>query len=180
MSRQIAFLRAINVGGRRLKMETLREILTGMGLGGVETFIASGNAVFDAPADPPDAVEAAIEEALRAALGFEVETLVRTDRELREIAASAPFPPEEIAVETNSLYVTFLRGAPDAAARESVRAMSNPVDELRVHGRELYWLRRRAVGDSMLDDKALGRVLAMPGTNRNMTTVRRMVERYCG
>lgn len=180
MSKHIAFLRAINVGGRRLKMDTLREILSGIGLSGVETYIASGNAVFDAPGDPPDTVEAAVERALRESLGYEVETFIRTDAELRAVADFAPFPAAEIAVETNTLYVTFLRSAPGEAAREAIRAMSNPVDELRVHGRELYWLRRRAVGESQLDEKAMGRVLGMPGTNRNTTTVRKMVERFCG
>ena len=53
MTRYIAFLRAINVGGRTVKMDELRTLFAAMGFAGVATFIASGNVIF--AADHPDA-----------------------------------------------------------------------------------------------------------------------------
>lgn len=52
LRRYIAFLRAINVGGHTVKMDVLRAHFTRLGLANVETFIASGNVIFDAAADP--------------------------------------------------------------------------------------------------------------------------------
>ena len=46
-ARLVAFLRAINVGGHNVKMDRLRELFEALGLSNVETFIASGNVIFD-------------------------------------------------------------------------------------------------------------------------------------
>ena len=66
MTRYIALLRGVNVGGRnRLPMAQWRALLSDMGLQNVATYIQSGNAVFDsaAPADElADALPAAIEK----------------------------------------------------------------------------------------------------------------------
>ena len=49
MPRYIAFLRALNVGGHTVKMDHLRSLFEALGFGGVESFIASGNIIFDTP-----------------------------------------------------------------------------------------------------------------------------------
>ena len=44
----VAFLRGINVGGKnKVKMETLREILSAQGFENVKTYINSGNVIFE-------------------------------------------------------------------------------------------------------------------------------------
>ena len=68
MTKTIAFLRAINVGGHNVKMESLRALFEQLGFDAVETFIASGNVVFETDAAPDTALEAAIEAHLKAAL----------------------------------------------------------------------------------------------------------------
>ena len=65
------------------------------------------------------------------------------------MAAHAPFPESEFAAGA-TMYVAFLKQAPDAKVRAAVAALRNPVDDLAVHERELYWLRRNHVGESML------------------------------
>ena len=50
MTRYVAFLRAINVGGHVVKMEALRKLFESMGFQRVETYIASGNVIFDSEA----------------------------------------------------------------------------------------------------------------------------------
>src|SRR6476620_4469524 len=76
--RLIAFLRAINVGGHTVKMEVLRRLFEELGFENVETFIASGNVIFDAPDDDQGALEKQIEGQLRTSLGYEVATFVRS------------------------------------------------------------------------------------------------------
>src|SRR5258708_37862568 len=96
MSRFIAFLRAINVGGgRTVKMESLRQVFESLGFSGVATFIASGNVVFEKTAKNTRTLERKIEKRLREALGFEVATFIRTDAELAEVANYKPFRQSE-------------------------------------------------------------------------------------
>ena len=72
MTQYFAFLRAINVGGRVVKMDRLRQIFESLGFSGVETFIASGNVVFETSSNNVKTLERKIENALREALGYEV------------------------------------------------------------------------------------------------------------
>ena len=77
--RYIAFLRAVNVGGRVVKMPVLKKAFESLQLSNVETFIASGNVVFETAASDVLKVERKIEARLREALGYEVTTMVRSD-----------------------------------------------------------------------------------------------------
>src|SRR4051794_680361 len=109
MTRYIAFLRAINVGGRVVKMDRLRAAFEVMGFANVSSFIASGNIVFDAADEDPVALERQIEDRLRQTLGYEVATFLRTASELAAIAAHRPFPDREHQSDGHSLYVMLLR-----------------------------------------------------------------------
>ena len=93
MTRYVAFLRAINVGGRRVKMDHLRKLFEALGTSNVETFIASGNVIFDSEADDPRVLERKIEDHLQESLGYEVATFVRSTSELAGIARYRPFDP---------------------------------------------------------------------------------------
>lgn len=172
----IAFLRAINVGGRTVKMDHLRGLFEALGYTDVETFIASGNGIFRSPAEDTRALEQQIEAHLRASLGYEVTTFVRTAAEVAGIAAYTPFPADE--VEGNTLYVGFLPDPPDHEALGKLAALCTPLDEFRVQGRELYWLCRTTISQSKVSGAQIERALGMPTTLRNVTTVRKLAARY--
>lgn len=76
----IALLRAVNVGGRRVRMAELRAVCQALGFTGVRTFIASGNVVLASPRPDSQAVQAVLQDGLRAHFGFEVPVVVRTRR----------------------------------------------------------------------------------------------------
>lgn len=182
MPRYIAFLRAINVGGRNVKMDRLRRLFADMGFANVETFIASGNVIFDAETGDAVALERTIQEGLQVSLGFRVDTFVRTPEELAAIAAAWPFDDDERAAVTeghNMHYIAFLGATPDETGRQKVLAYETDVDSLHVDGREVYWLCRRSLGDSPLTAALLERALGMPGTLRNARTVVKMAAKYC-
>src|SRR5215211_2292119 len=82
MPKYIAFLRAINVGGHTVKMDYLRTLFEDLGLMNVETFIASGNVIFDSPARRPKALEQKIETFLKEKFGYAVATFIRSAAEL--------------------------------------------------------------------------------------------------
>jgi uncharacterized protein (DUF1697 family) len=94
--RFIAFLRAINVGGHVVTMEKLRALFEALGFKNVETFIASGNVIFESRSTDTVALERRIEARLLKALGYEVVTFVRTDAEVAAIARYRPFTESQV------------------------------------------------------------------------------------
>jgi uncharacterized protein (DUF1697 family) len=166
MQRYIAFLRAINVGGRTVKMGHLRELFIELGLASVETFISSGNVIFESAETDAASLEARIEDRLKESLGFEVATFLRTPDELVRIAAFDPLPE----MERTAFSVAFLRSAPDADAVPRLMALRSEIDE--------FWLCRTRVSESTFSGAALERALAMPTTVRNRNTVQRLAAKY--
>ncbi|MDQ2807500.1 MAG: DUF1697 domain-containing protein [Chloroflexota bacterium] len=176
--RYIALLRAINVGGHTVKMEALRALFAGLGFTQVETFIASGNVIFHAPAQPAARLEAQIAGHLQQALGYGVATFVRTADELAAIAAYAPFTPADLATPGASLYIAFLAAPPTEAAAGKLLAARNPVDDFQIYDGEIYWLCRGRFSDSLFSGPRLEKMLGQPATVRNSTTVQKMAAKY--
>ena len=107
MPRYVAFLRAINVGGHVVKMDRLRALFDELRFRNVETFIASGNVLFDSSSQDTEAMERKIEKHLEKALGYEVVTFVRRMTDLAAVVSGHPF----VDVESNghTLSVGFLK-----------------------------------------------------------------------
>jgi uncharacterized protein (DUF1697 family) len=177
-TRLVAFLRAINVGGHNVKMDRLRALFEALGLSKVETFIASGNVIFDSPATNTQKLEKEIEDHLRESLGYEVATFIRSVPELGDIASYRPFEASDLDREGNSLYIAFLRSAPGGEAREKLSEFRTEIDDFHVHGREVYWLCRKKSSESAFSGALLEKVVGMPATMRNATTIRRLAAKY--
>jgi uncharacterized protein (DUF1697 family) len=174
----VALLRAINVGGHNVKMAHLRELFESLGSSNVETFIASGNVIFDSPAEDTRMLEKVIEDHLRESLGYEVATFVRSASELAHISRHRPFHASDLGTEGNSLYIAFLPAPPSAEAREKLMALRSEVDDFAVHGREVYWLCRKRMSESAFSGALLEKTMGMPATVRNATTVERLTAKY--
>jgi uncharacterized protein (DUF1697 family) len=177
-TRLISFLRAINVGGHNVKMDRLRELFESLGLSNVETFIASGNVIFDSPATNTQMLEKEIEDHLGGSLGYEVATFIRSASELGEIASYRPFEASELDREGNSLYIAFLRSPPGGEAREKLSDFRTEIDDFHVHGREVYWLCRKRMSESAFSGALLEKTVGMPATMRNATTIRKLAAKY--
>jgi len=178
MPRFIALLRAINVGGHNVKMTQLRTLFEQLEFSNVETFIASGNVIFDAPSTKVPQLEQQIERHLQTALGYAVATFIRSDAELSAVAAYQPFAPAEMAAEGSSLYVAFLQAEPDHAAAQKLLTFRSEVDDFHVHEREFYWLSRARMSDSAFSGARLEKTLGLLATMRNITTVRKLAAKY--
>jgi uncharacterized protein (DUF1697 family) len=170
--RYIAFLRAINVGGRVVKMDRLRALFESLRFGQVETFIASGNVLFDSRESDTASLERKIETRLAKELGYEVTTFLRTPAELTDLVSRLPFADRDM--DGCTLSVAFLKEPPSAASTERVRLLRTEADDLLVRDRELYWLCRGRMSDSKIWRTPLEKVIGMPATFRNITTVRKL------
>ena len=119
----VAFLRAINVGGRQVAMAPLRALFESLGFSDVSTYIASGNVRFGGRGRGA-ALEARIEAALEEEFGFVVETFVRSEAELQAVLDSVPFSEAEVA-EAHALMVAFLKGPVSPEVAQAVAALSS-------------------------------------------------------
>ncbi|CAG0936903.1 hypothetical protein TFLX_05800 [Thermoflexales bacterium] len=177
MARYIALLRAINVGGHTVKMDVLRQQFEALGLVGVETFIASGNVVFETPTQNVRALEKTIAQQLRTALGYEVVTFIRTAAELAAIAQYQPFSPAVLKT-AQALNVAFLTDALEAASQKKLLALKTDIDDFHAHGREVYWLCRRKQSESAFSNAVLEKTLGRPATFRGINTIQKLAAKY--
>jgi uncharacterized protein (DUF1697 family) len=169
--RHVAFLRGINVGGRRVTKAQLCAPFEALGFAGVASFLASGNVSF--ATNDTDGLEPRIEAALQSALGFDVEVFVRTADQLAQVVAFEPFPAEVVDATQGKLQVTFLRGQPDPSGVQAALAHASVQDRLAVAGCEWYWLPTAGISTSPLDVRAVERALGR-GTTRTINTVSRL------
>lgn len=178
MPQFIAFLRAINVGGHNVKMDLLRGLFESLGFANVETFIASGNVIFESPAKDAPTLEKQIERHLRQSLGYEVATFIRTPAELADIANHQAFATAELEADGNSLYVAFLSVPPTQESQQKLLACRNPIDDFHSHERQIYWLCHKMMGESAFSGARLEKTIGMPATLRNITTVKKLAAKY--
>ena len=173
-ARWAAFLRGINIANRRVRMEALRAAFEELDLTDVVTFIASGNVVFRSEADP-SALTPAIEAHLRQALGFPVPVYLRTPAALRRLAAQRPFGD----VPDKLVQVAFLRAPLSADARRALAALFTGDSPVHPYGPHLLWFTPGGVSGSALAWPAVEAAIGQPTTMRGLTTVRKMVEKFC-
>ena len=175
MTTFVAFLRAVNVGGRnKLSMPVLRSSLEAVGFDDVATYIQSGNVVFKSAERKPDVVAAQIEAAIAADLGTAIEVVIRSGKELAAVIGANPFVGR--VPEVTKLHVLFLDRKPDGAALKTLGQERFAPDEFAAGAREVYLHCPDGVGRSKLV-VAIGPKLAPAiATMRNWNTVTKLAE----
>lgn len=179
MNRYIVFLRGINLGKRRVKMDTLRTLFEAMAFSEVSTFIASGNVIFATRLDDAAEVENLIERKLAQSLGYGVDAFVRSRDEVRTLAAAQPFPKKDLANPAHTVYVGLFKAPLDPASARRFEAIRTSVDAFRVIDRQYYWLCRIKMSDSKVWTLPQWKALKLPTSSmRNLRTLRTLAELY--
>jgi uncharacterized protein (DUF1697 family) len=173
----IAFLRAINTTGRFVRMERLRRAFKGMGFSNVETHIQSGNISFEVDSTAVSALERQIEHGLQNLLGFPVPTFVRTGPELIDIIVHCPFG-EPVSNQDATLYVIFLHEEPAPEFKQALLAESSQINQLNIYKNQIFWLYNRSVGESSFSNATIEKILRVPATLRNISTIKKIAEKY--
>ena len=176
MNRYVAFLRGMNLGGRRITNEGLRSHFEALGCEDVATFRASGNVVFG-KAGQAAALTAELEKGLAKALGYEVPVFLRSDKQVGVISDQQPFDARQLATSKRKLQVAFLMKRPSAGAAKKALALASDADLLVIEGSELFWLPEGGLSESDLDHKALADALG-PMTIRTKGTVDQIAAKY--
>jgi uncharacterized protein (DUF1697 family) len=174
MARYVAFLRAVNVGRRRVQMAKAREALSSLGLDEVSSYVNSGNLLFSATGaarEHEDAIRAALEKEF----GFELTTFVRTAAQVRALVDERPFG-NIASGHTHFALLPLTRLT--AREKRAVEAMSNDRDQVLVRGRDVHWLIRAKSTETTLGPKQwLDALPGNPTTARNMTMLTKLATR---
>ena len=165
MAVRIALLRGVNVSGAgKLPMAEFRDMLAGIGLSGVRTYIQSGNAVFDSDLAAP-MLEAQIRDTIAARFGFAPETFVLTADEIAGALTDHPFG----SADPKLVHVVFLRETP-APDEATLRALALPGDGWHIGPRRFTLSTPGGYGTSKLAER-LSKLLPAPMTARNLRTI---------
>ena len=172
----ISMLRGVNVGGhRKIKMIVLREICTALGFKNPQTYIQSGNVVFESGVTDGVRISEAIEQAIEEAVGFRPNVIVRSTGEMAAVVAANPFAKRD-DLNPAKLVVLFLSGHPGQEVQDKIAGMASDPEEMVLLGRELYIYFPNGMGRSKLSLAMVERTLKMPATGRNWNTVLKLLE----
>jgi len=171
----VAFLRAINVGGNAIiKMADLKQMFesAGLDLNNVQTYIQSGNVIFESEADA-SSLEKQLEGRLENAARYPIRLFVRTMQEVQAIGEKSPFR----AQEGEMVYVTFLSKKPGKKDQQALLSFKSEADDFAFQRREVYSLRRDREA-SIFSNNFLEKILKTSTTTRNLSTIKKIVEKY--
>ena len=169
-----AFLRGINVGGHAvIKMADLKRTFESCGLQNVQTYIQSGNVIFESEKEDADSLEKQIESQLEKEAGYRIQIFVRTMREVQSIGKKSPFR----ALGDETVHVAFLNKKPAKKEQQALLSFKSEADDFAFKGREVYNL-RRGREKSIFSNNFVEKILKMRATTRNLTTVGKIVERF--
>ena len=176
MTVRVGFLRAVNLGKRKVEMPRLKKVVEDLGYANVWTYINSGNVVFDATGSRAD-LEKALEKALEDEFGFECTTFVRTGAELKKTLAAKPFD----VAPGDTHFVTFLKKAPGAGAAKELEALSNDYDTLVVQGADVHWRMHGSSIDTRIPGAKWNKILGpLSTTSRNVKALTKLSAKIIG
>jgi len=171
VTRAIALLRAVNVGGTKaVAMPALCKLLTGLGYTGVKSLLQSGNVVFGCSGPANAALEAKLETAVARGLGVETAFFVRNASEWDAIVANNPYP-DAAREDPSHLVVMAFKSAPAARDVAALQAAIAGRETVTAIGKQAYIVYPDGIGTSKLTNALIERKLGLTGTARNWNTV---------
>lgn len=179
MTRYIAFLRAINVGGRTVAMERLREILGMAELARVGTYIQSGNAFFDAE-ESRDDLAIRLEALLAKELGFATEVCLRSVEQVADTIGESPFARGAMAgqpVPRDERFCVAFTRAPIPEFATPAVAPRGDLEVVAVRREEAYVRWRLIDGrpPTSSSNSWLNKLLGSPSTSRFQHTTEKIL-----
>lgn len=170
MTTFIALLRGINIGGhKRIKMSDLKRMLENMGLANVQTYIQSGNVIFQAAGDA-EVLRQRIEQEIELAFGFTVPVILRTAAELNRLIENCPYP------EMPGLNVAFLSGQPSPEAVQELLSCNSGNDDFHIVDKDIYVLYKEDMRKTLLTTNFFEKKLKVYMTMRNWNTVSKLAD----
>lgn len=170
MTVYISLLRGVNVGGRKIPMNELKQLYESLNFNKVKSYIQSGNLIFESPRREIKELEKEIEEKLEDNYDFPIHIFIRTTDELDEIIKNNPFANETL----KNIHITFLKETPEDIPVDLINERKDPSEKFITKEREIYLFLPRGYGRTKLSNNFFESKLKIKATTRNWRTVNQL------
>jgi uncharacterized protein (DUF1697 family) len=168
MQTYISILRGINVGGqKKVRMAVLKSLYETLGLGNVQTYVQSGNVVFDSEEQDAEKLRKSIEAQIETTFGFSVPVLIRTADDLQRVIESHPFANEEPI----RVLVTFLYETPEQSKWDELSLYQDQMDQFALGEHEIFLFCPGGYGRTKLSNNFFEKKLGVIATTRNWKSI---------
>ena len=173
MKKYVSLLRGINVSGqKKIRMEELKKLYESLGFKNVQTYIQSGNVIFEFSNTSLSKLRINIEQKIKQVYSFDVKVVIRTREELQSIVKHTPFSKKD----NNRIYITFLSDMPTHIPTNELTKAKNISEEFFIFGREVYFFCPTGYGKTKLSNIFFEKKLHVFATTRNWKTVTTLLE----
>ena len=177
MQTYISMLRGINVGGqKKVRMADLKSLYKSLRLGNVQTYVQSGNVVFDSEEQDAEKLRKSIEAQIEATFGFSVPVLVRSADDFKNVIEHHPFANEDPI----RVLVTFLYKHPEKSKRDELRLYEDIVDQFALGEQEIFLFCPGGYGRTKLSNTFFEKKLGVICTTRNWKSVNALYKMASG
>jgi uncharacterized protein (DUF1697 family) len=177
MKKYISMLRGINVSGqKKIKMTDLKSLYESLGFDNVQTYIQSGNVIFESSILDVEKLKRNIEQNIEKTFGFSVSVIIRSNDEFESIINRNPFIGQRSTEDDTKLLVTFLTDAPPESIANAIQQFVTKPEALEVRGKEIYLHCPNGYGKSKLSNRFLECKLGVKATTRNWKTVKKLYD----
>ncbi|MFT4030992.1 MAG: DUF1697 domain-containing protein [Siphonobacter sp.] len=173
MENFVSILRGINLGNHnKISMPELKALYEKLGFNKVQTYIQSGNVIFETEETPT--LAQTIEQGITSQFGFEIPVIIRRKSALAQIIAGNPFLKDNSAFE-DKMHVTLLANEPTPAVIEKIH--DYPPDQYKIIGKEIYLYCPNGYGRTKLTNTFFEKKLKVIATTRNWRTINEIFNR---
>jgi len=175
MQTYIAFLRGINVSGvKKIKMADLRAMMNDLGFKDVETYIQSGNIIFNSDHENVQYVSEIIKKEILDVFGFDVPVLVKTKADIAGVIEKCPYKKKE-DLEAKRIYYVLLKDVPKEENMASLKQENYPNELFTITKTCVYLNCIKGAGKAKLTNNIIERKLKVEATTRNHRTMSKLL-----
>jgi uncharacterized protein (DUF1697 family) len=175
MQTYISILRGINVSGHKMiKMDALRKMYSDLNFKNVQSYIQSGNVVFQDKKIKHKDLESKIAKEILREFGFEVPVMVKELEEFVTVLNNNPFLINRNEDNTK-LHVTFLSQEPQQLEVDKIKDGQYASDEFIVFGKAVYLFCPNGYGNTKLNNTFFEKKLHVVATTRNWKTINELI-----
>jgi uncharacterized protein (DUF1697 family) len=176
MRNYVALLRGINVSGqKKIKMTDLKNLMEIVGFVNVDTYIQSGNIIFDYESNRTESVAKIIEKSINTKYGFDVPAIILTPADLKNVLKNNPWT-NDTTKDPNRTYVTFLAETPLEENLSKILNLDYSPEEYIIDGKIIYFFSPAGYGRAKMNNNFFEKKLKVIATTRNWKTVVKLLE----